>query len=113
MPENKLGESRRSHCIGNFGPGAIVEFRTGEAAVSVVIGGLDYWDRFAPPAGLNNNQITCYENVASQNCSLVDGFRLPPVELRTPTLSSKTLRLHSPVSSRLPVSKLAPMSQMQ
>lgn len=78
MPENKLGESRRSHCIGNFGPGAIVEFRTSEAAISVVIGGLDYWDRFAPPAGLNNSQIT-YER-RLQKLLKVDGFRLPPVD---------------------------------
>ncbi|MEN9678363.1 MAG: hypothetical protein RIS76_4259 [Verrucomicrobiota bacterium] len=78
MPENKLGESRRSHCIGNFGPGAIVEFRTGEAAVSSVIGGLDYWDKFAPPAGLAHPQIT-YER-RLQKLLKVEGFRLPPVD---------------------------------
>ena len=78
MPENKLGESRRSHCIGNFGPGAIVEFRTGEAAISAVIGGLDHWDTYARPPGLAHSQIT-YER-RLQKMLHVDGFRLPPVD---------------------------------
>jgi Domain of unknown function (DUF1998) len=78
MAENKLGESRRSHCIGNFGPGAIVEFRTGEAAISSVVGGLEQWDKYARPPGLAHSQIT-YER-RLQNYLGVDGFRLPPVD---------------------------------
>jgi hypothetical protein len=81
MSENKLGESRRSHCIGNFGPGAIVEFRSGGgegAAISVVIGGLDVWDQCAKPAGLKNPQVA-YERRLQKYLG-VDGFRLPPVD---------------------------------
>ncbi len=81
MPENKLGESRRSHCIGNFGPGSIVEFRPGDGdggPISAVIGGLNHWDTCAPPAGLKNPQVT-YER-RLQKYLKVDGFRLPPVD---------------------------------
>lgn len=88
MPENKLGESRRSHCIGNFGPGAIVEFRPSGgdgAAISTVIGGLDCWDAFARPAGLKNPQVT-YERRLQKYLG-VDGFRLPPID---PDADAKT-----------------------
>ncbi len=81
MAKNDVGEARRSHCIGNFGPGAIVEFRTGgrdSAALSAVVAGLDEWDRYAPPAGLQHPQVT-YER-RLQRLLDVDGFRLPPVD---------------------------------
>ena len=78
MPENKLGESRRSHCVGNFGPGAIVEFRKDGAAISVVVGGLHYWDQYAKPGQLNGQQVT-YER-RLQTLLKVEGFRLPPVD---------------------------------
>lgn len=81
MPENKLGESRRSHCIGNFGPGAIVEFRPGSgegAAISAVISGLDAWDSCARPPGLKNPQVT-YERRLQKYLD-VNGFRLPPID---------------------------------
>ncbi len=88
MPENKLGESRRSHCIGNFGPGAIVEFRPGGAegaAISTVVAGLECWDTFARPPGLKNPQVT-YERRLQKYLG-VDGFRLPPVD---PDANAKT-----------------------
>ncbi len=78
MPENKLGESRRSHCIGNFGPGAIVEFRQDGAAISVVVGGQHLWDEHAKPAGLVGEQVTFERRL--QTLLKVDGFRLPPVD---------------------------------
>lgn len=80
MPENIIGQSRRSHCVGNFGPGAIVEFRSGSAgaAVSAVVGGLEMWDTFAKPGGLKHPQVT-YER-RLQTYLNVDGFRLPPVD---------------------------------
>lgn len=77
MPLNKIGEARRSHCVGNFGPGAVVEFRAGDAAISGVVGGMEFWDSFAPPPGLSNQQVT-YER-RLQKFLNVDGFRLPPV----------------------------------
>lgn len=44
MPLNKLGETRRSHCLANFGPGAVAEFRDSKGApISGVISGLDDW----------------------------------------------------------------------
>jgi len=81
MARNDVGEARRSHCIGNFGPGAIVEFRTGgrdSAALSAVVAGLDEWDRNALPAGLLHPQVT-YER-RLQRLLDVDGFRLPPID---------------------------------
>lgn len=79
MPFNKLGEARRSSVIMNFGPGAVVDFRiqnTG-APASVVAGGLEMWDRCAPPQGLANPQ-TIYEPRLQKKLD-VGGFRLPPV----------------------------------
>ena len=80
MP-NELGNPRRSHCVGNLGPGAIGEFRVGRnngAAISVVVGGLEYWDILAPKAGLANDQVTYDRRL--QKFLNVRGFRLPPVD---------------------------------
>lgn len=79
MPENKIGGIRRSNCIGTFGPGAIVEFRTTNgAAISVVVNGLEHWNEYASPPGLSNPQVT-YER-RLQKFLNVSGFRLPPVD---------------------------------
>lgn len=81
MANNELGTPRRSHCVGNLGPGAIGEFRVGKnngAAISVVIGGMDYWDTMAPPAGIQNDQVTFERRL--QKFLKVQGFRLPPVD---------------------------------
>ena len=44
MSQNKLGETRRSNCLANLGPGAVAEFRDDKgAAISGVITGLDDW----------------------------------------------------------------------
>lgn len=80
MSGNKLGDVRRSHCIGNFGPGAIAEFRPGDsngAAISALVCGLEEWDHYAPPAGLHHRQITHERRLESY--LKVSGFRLPPV----------------------------------
>ena len=80
MPNNQLGEPRRSQIVYNFGPGAIVDFRASGgsgAAISVVVGGMESWDEFAPPAGLANQQITTEPRLQEQLG--VKGFRLPPV----------------------------------
>lgn len=77
MPRNKLGELRRSAVVSTFGPGAIIDFRAGEAPVSVVAAGLEEWDHRAKPAGLNNEQ-TVFEPRLQKKLN-VKGFRLPPV----------------------------------
>ncbi|MDB2687435.1 hypothetical protein N9Y42_09510, partial [Mariniblastus sp.] len=78
--ENELGKPRRSQVIHNFGPGAIVDFGSGAntgAAISVVVGGLEEWDRNARPAGLLHTQVINEPRLQKQLG--VNGFRLPPV----------------------------------
>lgn len=73
MPANELGETRRSHCLSNFGPGAIVEFRVGRnkgAAVSAIVRGLDEWPK-------KTQRI--YER-RLQSILGTDEFWLPPVD---------------------------------
>lgn len=77
MPRNRLGELRRSAVVSTFGPGAIIDFRAGDAPVSVVAAGLEEWDRRATPPGLNNEQ-TVFEPRLQKKLN-VKGFRLPPV----------------------------------
>lgn len=77
---NDLGKVRRSQNLGTYGPGAIIDFRSGAkdgAPVSAVAAGLELWDQAAPPAGLLNRQTT-YEPRLQEKLQ-VEGFRLPPV----------------------------------
>jgi len=77
-----IGGIRRSAIIGTFGPGAIVDFRTSGkkgGPVSVVIGGLDQWDKYSKPAGLMHGQSIFHPRL--QKRLNVKGFRLPPVTL--------------------------------
>lgn len=77
MARNDLGELRRSAAASLFGPGAVVDFRAGDAPISAVAAGLDEWDRNFPPAGVLNPQ---HVNEARLEKKLhVRGFRLPPV----------------------------------
>jgi len=77
MPENRLGELRRSVVVTTFGPGSVIDFRADGGAVSAVAAGLDEWDRAFPPAGLLNPQ-KIHEPRLQRKLS-VRGFRLPPV----------------------------------
>lgn len=77
MPDNTLGELRRSSVVMTFAPGAVVDFRADGAPVSAVVAGLEEWDSNFPPAGLTNPQ-TIYEPRLQRKLG-VDGFRLPPV----------------------------------
>jgi hypothetical protein len=77
MVANELGSLRRSAAAGTFGPGAIVDFRAGEATISAVVAGLEEWDRNFPPAGILNHQAIREERL--QKKLHVRGFRLPPV----------------------------------
>lgn len=77
MPKNDLGELRRSAAASGFGPGAIIDFRAGDAAISALAGGLEEWDRNFPPAGVLHPQAIREERL--QKKLGVKGFRLPPV----------------------------------
>ncbi|MFN3352694.1 MAG: DrmB family protein [Brevundimonas sp.] len=77
MPRNALGDLRRSAAAAGFGPGALIDFRAGDAPVSAVAGGLEVWDFSFPPAGLLHPQTIREERL--QKKLNVRGFRLPPV----------------------------------
>src|ERR1700747_2439718 len=77
MARNDLGELRRSAAASGFGPGAIIDFRAGDAAMSAVAAGLEEWDRNFPPAGILHPQVVREERL--QKKLNVKGFRLPPV----------------------------------
>ena len=74
---NDLKELRRSSVVSIFAPGAVVDFRAGNAPVSGVACGLEEWDRSFPPAGMNNSQRIHEERL--QKKLHVLGFRLPPL----------------------------------
>src|SRR5262245_44515187 len=77
MPNNSLGELRRSAVVTTYAPGAVVDFRADTAPVSAVTAGLEVWDERAQPAGLANEQ-TIFEPRLQRKMG-VQGFRLPPV----------------------------------
>ncbi len=77
MPNNDLGELRRSAAAAGFGPGALVDFRAGDAPISAVAGGLEEWDQNFPPGGMLHPQAI--REVRLQRKLNVRGFRLPPV----------------------------------
>src|SRR5271163_1028539 len=76
MP-NDVGNLRRSAAVSTFGPGAVVDFRSGGAALSGVVAGLEEWDSNFPPPGLRNPQQT-HEPRLEKRLG-VRGFRLGPV----------------------------------
>lgn len=88
LPANELGELRRSAAVATFGPGAIIDFRAGDATISAVAAGLEEWDSSFPPAGMLNEQAIREERL--QKKLGVKGFRLPPV--RDPTRESDAAR---------------------
>lgn len=96
MANNELGELRRSAAAATFGPGAIVDFRAGEATISAVAAGLEEWDHNFPPRGMVNPQAIREERL--QKKLKVKGFRLPPV--RDPAKDSDAER--SLVAVRFP-----------
>lgn len=96
MPKNDLGELRRSAAAATFGPGAIIDFRAGDASISAVAAGLEEWDSNFPPAGMLHPQAIREERL--QKKLGVKGFRLPPV--RDPSLERDAER--SLVAVRFP-----------
>ena len=89
---NKLGETRRSQVL-TYGPGAIIDFRSGGnggGAVSVVAPGLEFWDEYAkPPFPRTRQKIS--EPRLERKLS-VNGFRLPPVDIDTGNLPNQRER---------------------
>lgn len=79
MPRNELGKLRRSAVASLFGPGAVIDFRAGDAPISAVAAGLEEWDRNFPPAGMRNEQTV--REARLQKKLGVQGFRLPPVSV--------------------------------
>lgn len=77
MAKNELGEIRRSAAAATFGPGAVVDFRAGEATISAVAAGLEEWDSNFRPAGMLNDQSIREERL--QKKLKKKGFRIPPV----------------------------------
>lgn len=78
---NELGKVRQSAVLMNYGPGAIIDFRvpgTG-AAVSVVAGGLEEWEKQADDAGLSINDLKRLTEPRLREKLNVKYFRLPPV----------------------------------
>jgi hypothetical protein len=97
---NDIGKVRRSAVLANFAPGAVSDFRSGRAAISGVIAGLEEWDRSAGPAGLVNPQVI-HEPRLERSLG-VKGFRLPFVideEWRDENGDPDTRRL---VAARMP-----------
>src|SRR5262249_433518 len=77
VADNRVGELRRSAVVSIFGPGAVVDFRAGGAAVSCVAAGPGGGGRSFPPAGLLNPQRISSPRL--QRKLWVRGFRLAPV----------------------------------
>lgn len=76
MANNNLGEIRRSSVITTSAPGAIADFRVGNASVSAVICGLDNW-KDGHMSKISKSQ-TIYEERLQKKLG-VKSFRLPPV----------------------------------
>jgi hypothetical protein len=113
---NDIGKVRRSAVLANFAPGAVADFRSGHAAISGVIAGLEEWDRSAGPGGLVNPQVI-HEPRLERKLG-VKGFRLPFVvdeEWKDKDGNPDTRRL---VAARMPrwlqcplCERIAPASQ--
>lgn len=85
---NKLGESRRSQVL-NYGPGSIIDFRSGRLGggpVSVVAPGLEFWDEHAKSFLQTRQKIS---EPRLQRKMKVKGFRLPPVDIDTGSQQEK------------------------
>lgn len=79
--KNAVGELRQSKLVTTFGPGAILDLRTGSGApLSGLLAGLEEWDRSAPDghSGLQHQQVINEPRLEKR--LEVRGFRLPPVK---------------------------------
>ncbi|MFV8780911.1 DrmB family protein [Microbulbifer sp. SA54] len=87
MSKKELGKIRQSNIIMNYGPGAIIDFRApgSGAAVSVVAGGLEYWEQAAEEAGAVASDMKRLTEPRLAQKLHVSHFRLPPVSPDTPS----------------------------
>ena len=79
MPNNMVGELRRSAVIMTYSPGAVADMRAeGGAPVSGVMTGLDDWDEYA---SLKNPNLKYQKIIERRLCKKLNKkyFRLPPV----------------------------------
>lgn len=76
MPNNDLGELRRSAVLVTGAPGAIVDFRADQAAVSAIVCGLEDWVAAFSSAPADAQLV--YEDRLQKKLQ-VSFFRLPPV----------------------------------
>jgi len=77
---NESGSLRRSQLVTTYGPGSILNLRSPKGApISAITGGIETWDKTAPPRGLVNPQ-RCHLSRLERKLE-VQGFRLPPVDL--------------------------------
>lgn len=77
MPDNLIGEIRRSAVVMTYAPGAIMDMRADGGPVSAVSAGLEEWDQSAPLAG----NLKYQKIIERRLCKKLGKkyFRLPPV----------------------------------
>ena len=77
MPDNLIGEIRRSAVVMTFAPGSIMDMRADGGPVSAVSAGLEEWDRGAPLTG----NLRYQKIIERRLCKKLNKkyFRLPPV----------------------------------
>lgn len=77
MPDNLIGEVRRSAVVMTYAPGAIMDMRADGGPVSVVCAGLEEWDLNAPLSG----NLKYQKIIERRLCKKLGKkyFRLPPV----------------------------------
>lgn len=101
MPDNMVGELRRSSVIMTYSPGAVADMRAESGApVSGVTAGLDDWDRYAP---LQDN-LKYQKIIERRLCKKLAKkyFRLPPVLEKEAKKRDGSLDESSLVLSRFP-----------
>lgn len=101
MPDNMVGELRRSAVIMTYSPGAVADMRAESGApVSGVTAGLEDWDRYAPLA----DNLKYQKIIERRLCKklMKKYFRLPPVLEKDAKKRSGTLDESSLVLSRFP-----------
>lgn len=77
MPDNLIGQIRRSAVLMTYAPGAIMDMRADGGPVSAVSAGLEEWDRSAPLTG----NLKYQKIIERRLCKKLGKkyFRLPPV----------------------------------
>lgn len=90
MPDNLIGEIRRSAVVMTYGPGAIMDMRADGGPVSGVCAGLEEWDKEAPLRG----NLKYQKIIERRLCKKLGKkyFRLPPVLIENALLNNESDR---------------------